>query len=154
MTAAAIHLGWLEPDRVPTKAELMALPYFDKTSSGDFGVIRFMGHDDCGDEVYVMSKKRMGQRAGSLLSGIAKIMGCESEVMLVDTLVLINPLVMLGGFASRRLGWTGFGRPILFYGMNWAFPGLTAAVRETKRRLQSQSVDTARAGVSRINGTH
>ena len=30
----------------------MAMPYFDKTSAEDFGKLKLVGTDDCGNEIY------------------------------------------------------------------------------------------------------
>jgi hypothetical protein len=57
VTAAALHLGMLDKTRIPTREQLMDVPYYDKTSDEDFGSIRYMGTDEFGHDVYVLGKK-------------------------------------------------------------------------------------------------
>ena len=44
--SAAIHLGRLPSDRVPTQEEMMRLTDFDRTESWQIGTLFFKGHDE------------------------------------------------------------------------------------------------------------
>lgn len=121
VTAAALHLGMLDKSRIPTVNELMALPYYDKTSNKDFGVIRLMGRDEWGNDIYVLGKKSMGDRYSSILTGVAELLGAEDQLLAVNCMSHVNWSMKLGGFTSRKLGLTMVGRPIVAWGTQRAF---------------------------------
>lgn len=130
--AAALHLKMIDSARLPNSDDMMLLPYFDKTRSSDFGTIRYMGTDDCGNEVYVLGKKNMGDRCTAMLRGVARLLGVEKDVIAVNCMSRVNLLMMIGGFASRRLGWTILGRPVLFQGTRDAFRNIANLVEITR----------------------
>ncbi|MGE5371415.1 MAG: DUF3189 family protein [Solirubrobacterales bacterium] len=144
VTAAAIHLGMLSPWEIPRVEDFLAVPFFDKTSSSDFGTIKFMGRDRNGNDVFVLSKKNFGQRTKTVLGGLAALMNRTDQVVLVDTFPLIGPDVMLGGFVSRRLQLPQIGRPILFWGMRRCYHRLAGAVLRTKAKLKEAGGDQTR----------
>jgi len=136
VTSAAIHLGMLDASRIPNKEELISLPYFDKTCDADFGRMRLVGIDTRGNLVYVLSKRNLGSHFTSILLGIAEMAGIKEKVMLVNTFPYVNWLMMLGGFISRRLGFSVIGRPILIKGTQKAFFDLAALVNDVKNKLE------------------
>jgi hypothetical protein len=130
--AAALHLKMLDPARPPAFEDMMLLPYFDKTRNIDFGTIRHMGTDDLGHEVYVLGKKNMGDRCTAMIMSVARLLGVEHEVIAVNCMSRVNLFMMIGGFISRRLGWTTIGRPILFRGTRDAFRNIANLVEITR----------------------
>lgn len=132
--AAALHLNLIGKHRLPTFEEMLALPYFDKTSRKDFGSIRFMGVDEGGNEVYILGKKGIGKRYNNILLGIAEILGKKDEIILVDCMSRVNVIMKLGGFTSRRVGWEKLGRPVLNRGARIAFLDLVNLVEITRLR--------------------
>ncbi len=50
---AAIHLGFIPRDKIPKTEELMKLPFYDKQTDKDHGILRLMGKDDLGNEIYI-----------------------------------------------------------------------------------------------------
>lgn len=130
--AAALHLKMIDAALLPNPDDMMLLPYFDKTKNSDFGTIRYMGTDDCGNQVYVLGKKNMGDRCTIMLRGVARLMGVENEVLAVNCMSRVNLLMMIGGFTSRRLGWTILGRPVLFQGTRDAFQSIANLVEITR----------------------
>lgn len=135
VTAAAIHLGWIESHRLPTLEELMKIPYFDKTEQNDYGIIRFMGLDEKGHEVYILGKRNLGWRLNNVLIGLADLTGKKDELMVVNCLAYVNWMMMLGGFMSRRLGLIFPGRPILYEGVKNSFMNLTSMVSTIKLKM-------------------
>ena len=135
VTAAAIHLGLLPTNRLPSFRELMALPHFDKTPGEVYGVIRFMGRTAEGDEVYTLGKKNLGSRLDQVFMGLAELLGVKDQVAVVNTMHHVNVLMMAGGFLSRRLGLVSLGRPILVWGTRLAFPQLVQAVETVKNEM-------------------
>lgn len=137
--AAALHLGWIEKSRLPAIDQLMAVPYFDKTSDEDFGCIRFMGVDEYGNEIYVLGKKSFaGYRYSNLLMGIAEILGVKEELFVVDCMSRVNWIMKLGGFTSRRAGLISLGRPVLGLGTRSAFLNLVNLVEITRLKTMSR----------------
>jgi len=134
VTAAAIHLGLLPQDRVPSAEEFMRVPYFDVQLVEEYGEFKFMGMDERGNEVYIMGKRNMGSMLQPLLEGVAEILGVKkSELLLVDSLPSVNNLMRIGGFLSRRMGWTAIGRPLVIMGTRaayWDFVNVVQRVKE------------------------
>lgn len=141
VTAAALHLGLIDKHRPPTADELMSLPYFDKTTEADFGSIRFMGIDECGNEVYVLGKKSMSERLTHILNGLAQILGVEDQVLVVNAMDRVNISMKLGGFTSRRIGLPLVGRPVVSRGTIKAFFQLVNLVEITRLKALRSNQD-------------
>lgn len=134
--AAAIHLGLLPEDRVPEPGALMRIPRFDRVGSEAHGRAELMGKDASGREVYVLARGPAGKAVERAFFSGAALAGADpAEFFLVDTLACVNLSMRVGGFLSRRLGWTALGRPIVLWGTRRAYARLVRLVRETKRRL-------------------
>jgi hypothetical protein len=125
-------LGLLDHQRIPTEEDLVRIPYYDKTTDADFGKIRYMGTDDAGNDVYVFGKKNFSNRYASVLMGIAKILGEQDQLVMVDCMNRVNWSMKIGGFTSRRLGLTMVGRPIVTWGTRQAFNQLVNLVEITR----------------------
>ncbi len=130
--AAALHLQMIDKARPPSADDMMRLPYFDKTGADDFGIIRYMGQDESGNEIYVLGKKDLGARCSLMINGVARLLGAGDKVITVDCKSRLNIFMMMGGFISRRLGFPRLGRPILFYGTQKAFYRLVNLVEITR----------------------
>jgi len=129
ITAAAIHLGLLPRDRLPAAAELMSLPYFDARSRGEEGEIKYLGTDPFNNDVYAAGKKNLGARFEALLYDLTTALGLPRQgLLLLNTSPFVNPLMVLGGFTSRRLGMTTPGRPLVLLGSRRAYFSLVAFV--------------------------
>lgn len=134
--AAWIHLGKLPLDRIPSAEEILRVPKYDRTLAGDFGRARLAGRDEWGNEVYVLGRGPCAKPVERALeSGFRMAGGDGAELMIVNTLTCVNLSMRVGGFLSRRLGWTGIGRPIVLWGTLKAYPRLARLVRTTKGRL-------------------
>lgn len=133
--AAALHLGLIEKNHLPSMEEMLALPYFDKTSKKDFGSIRFMGVDEFNNEVYVLGKKNVGRRYDNMLKGVASLLGKKDELVFVDCMTRVNIGMKLGGFTSRRMGWVSLGRPVLGRSTRKAFLDLVNLVEITRLKV-------------------
>lgn len=132
VSAAALHLGLLDRGRIPTEEDLMRVPYYDKTTDADFGSIRYMGTDEAGNDIYVFGKKTFNNRYSALLMGIARILGEQEELVMIDCMNRVNWSMKIGGFTSRRLGLTFVGRPIVSWGTRQAFAQLVNLVEITR----------------------
>lgn len=139
MTAAALHLGMLKKNKIPTPDDLIRVPYYDKTSKSDFGSIRYMGTDEFGNDIYVLGKKSLGNRFGSILMGVAEILEKQDELLVVNCMGLVNWSMKLGGFASRRLGLVALGRPVVSWGTRRAFAQLVNLVEITRIKAMREN---------------
>lgn len=118
VTAAAVHLGWLPTDRMPDKAELMKLPYFDRTSDPDHGHIRFMGCDRYGNEIFILGRRNCAKVFENMARGLISVFDvAKDEYLFFNVMPYVNWKMVLGGFSSRRLGFVIFGRPIILSGV-------------------------------------
>lgn len=140
--AAAIHLGTLPQDRVPSAEVLLSVHRFDRTTSRDHGLAEFIGLDSKGHEVYVLARG-----PGSKTVEKAFFSGCciaagpgafnegDGGVLFVDTLQCVNWSMRVGGLLSRGFGWVFVGRPLVVWGTQRAYNQLVELVRTTKLRL-------------------
>lgn len=137
--AAAIHLGWLPPDKPPTPSELMALPRFDRVGKEERGRPELMGRDEYGHDVFVLGRGPEAEAMERAVKcGFALGGGDADDLLIVSTLKCVNLPMRVGGFTSRALGWTRLGRPIVLWGTCRAFPDIVAIVRKTKQLLQDR----------------
>ncbi|HOB07898.1 MAG TPA: DUF3189 family protein [Limnochordia bacterium] len=130
--AAAIHLGKLSTERVPTGGEIRAVELFDQLRSDHRGQVMFFGMDQWGNGIYVCGRGR--DKRGivkAVKSGAALAGGNLDELLFVDTLPAVNWLMRIGGFLSRRLGLVAIGRPLVVKGTQKAFFNLANIVAGT-----------------------
>lgn len=140
-TAAAIHLGFLSPNRRPTFAELLEVPRFDSIRSWEHGRLFQAGIDSDGNEVYTMGRRNSTDLVIKLLKEFTKLNGEDPNALyFVNCVQLLNPFMVTGGYSSRGLGLVWFGRPLVTFGTILSFPILVRIVQRTikeVRRLNS-----------------
>jgi len=135
-TAAAIHLNMLPMDHIPSKADLLSIPFYDTLEKKDRGKIILRGTDEYGNKVYTLSRQFEPRLIISIIKDMWSIMDFkEEDLMIVDTLPSVNTLMRIGGFSSRRLNWVRFGRPIVVKGTLATYHNLVRIVKETKEKL-------------------
>ncbi len=138
VTAAAVHLGWLPTDRLPEKEELNKIPYFDRPVGKDHGFIRFMGEDQSGNSVYVVGRRNAAQVFENMAQGLVEVYGFTPEdFIFIDVMPYVNWKMMLGGFTSRKMGWTWFGRPVIMAGVRFSYWKIVSLVQRIKFCLVS-----------------
>ena len=136
-TAAAIHLNMLPIDRVPTKYDILNVPYYDTLEKKDRGKIIFRGTDEFGNKVYTLSRQFAPELVITAIKDIWGILGeKEEDLLIVDTLPCVNTLMRIGGFSSRRLKWVKFGRPVVVKGTLMTYTNIAQIVKETKEMFQ------------------
>jgi len=122
VTAAAIHVGLVKDNVVPTGSQLLNLPYYDKQLAKDHGLIRYIGEDENKNKIYITSKHNLGRNYETIMRSLACIMEFPNEkLVFVDTMPYVNWLMVIGGFLSRRLGIVSLGRPIVIKGTQISF---------------------------------
>ena len=135
VTAAAIHLGVLDPEKVPGKEELLALALFDRQTQDGHGRLHFFGFDEWGNQVYSVGCRNMGPVLERVLQETAALLGFGGELLFVDTLHCVSVKMRIGGYISRRLGLIACGRPLVVQGTRETYPRLVQLVRRVKAQL-------------------
>ncbi len=134
VTAAAIHLGILPSDRVPSAEEFMAVPNYDTQKEEEHGQYKLMGRDEKGNDVYIVGVENLGCLFERLIRGTAEIFGVrENDFELINSLRYVNNLMRIGGYMSRRMGLVSWGRPLVIRGTQaayWDFVKLVSKVKE------------------------
>ncbi|MCL6477535.1 MAG: DUF3189 family protein [Peptococcaceae bacterium] len=137
VTAACIHLGLLPRDRVPAYKELIGQELFDRQEVCDIGKIVLVGHDNLGNEIYVVGRRSRPNLLYNVTGGLADLFGTGKEnLILVDVSSYVNPSMKAGGFISRRIGLVALGRPIVAWGTLRNYTLLAALVEDVCARLK------------------
>lgn len=136
-TAAAIHLGILRDDRLPSWNDFKKIPYFDQITNKDHGKLIRIGFDQWNNEVYILGRRNSAELVIGIIKEFTQLTGEDpSEYRFVDCVQLFNPLMVTGGFSSRAMGWVNIGRPVVTLGTILSFPILKAKVKKTILELQ------------------
>lgn len=138
VVAAEIHLGRLPCDRIPSVAQIMALPLFDRAEEKDFGRPFFVGRDEDGHEVFILGLGGSVREGLGVIHGLFRLAGREGPLV-VDTLAGLGLMGRIGGGLSRRLGLVAVGRPLAAYGVRGIYPRLVETVAAVRRFLREAS---------------
>jgi hypothetical protein len=140
-TAAALHLEIVPMRRRPKAADFQKLiPYYDRINRGEHGKLIKIGTDYRGREVFILARRNSPQPVINAIKAFSRLNGVDpQDFCFVDVVQLANPLMVLGGFCSRALGWVNFGRPVVSMGTRLAYPVLVRIVRRTLEYLERQS---------------
>ncbi|MGE5576690.1 MAG: DUF3189 family protein [Syntrophothermus sp.] len=139
VSAAAIHLGLLPRDRLPTSQELLSIPHFDRTTPNEVGTPFFMGTDRWGDEVYILGRGRAKRFMKNAIKSLCRIYGFpEQQLLLVDALSILNTTTVVGGTLSRGLGLVSLGRPIAALGIRLSYFNFVRLVERIEMILHEQ----------------
>ena len=133
VTSAAIHLGRLPSDRVPTQQELLSLVDFDLVESWQIGTLFFKGHDEWDNPVYTLGlgpEQALTKQA--LLSFLDQLGLDTGDLFLQHALPHINRYAKVGGALSRRYGLVKWGRPLSAYGIRRDYFQLVDFVKGVK----------------------
>ncbi len=131
VVAAAIHLGQLKSDSLPTDEELMNLTLFDRQGKDAHGQLHFLGFDEQGRHIYSVGCRNAGASVEKTLKEVAGLMGVAGDLHFVDTLRCVNIKMRVGGYLSRRWGLIKLGRPLVLDGTRQAFPNLVKLVEQS-----------------------
>lgn len=142
VVAAGIHLGRVPTDRIPTAQELQRIPLFDGPVGKDHGLIRFMGRDEFGNDIYTLGRRNAGKQIERVLHGLAELVGGPKDLVMVDVLSYVNWIMVVGGYTSRKLGLVTFGRPIVTWGVQHFFWDIASVVQRVKMTVASDNLLT------------
>lgn len=130
VAAASIYLGRLPRERAPRLAELLALPYFDRSDSAGIGDLHYAGRDGRENPVFILGSRRWGAQLRALAALLLQAAGAGApEVAVIDCLAAVSLPVRAGGFLSRRLGCIAAGRPLVGLGIIRSYPRLLELVQ-------------------------
>ncbi|SMO42151.1 DUF3189 family protein [Melghirimyces algeriensis] len=136
VTAAAIHLGKLPENRIPTVKEVMNLPDFDRSLDTYIGTLFYKGKDECGISVYTLGLGREWQVGLRSVESLLQLIGQDpSTFRIVHALNCITFTTKLGGALSRKYGFWWMGRRLAAYGVRKSYPRLVTLVQEVKNDL-------------------
>lgn len=138
VTAAAVHLGKLPQNRLPTAGELLSLELFDKQGSRDIGKIIKVGTDGWGNDVFVVGRLSRPQILFNMFRGLGEHFEIAPEdYMLVDVGMLVNNTMRVGGLLSRGFGLINIGRPLVIRGTISDYQKICDLVSKIKNGLQN-----------------
>ncbi len=137
VVTASIHLGYLPIDRIPTKEEILMLPFYDSAKNSEIGTPRYMGVDIKGNRVYFLGLGHARNYYMELLHEFYKEcnIGLENDIIVTDVTILLNFFTRLGGFMSRKLNMVSIGRPLTVYGILKKYPSFVELVKNVKKTL-------------------
>ncbi len=146
VVAGAIHTGRLPTDRIPRAAEVQGVRHFDQVRSAEHGTVFPAGRGPDGEDVFVVG---LGPGRKVIRRAIASFLDLKGvpreDYLLVDALSRVNPLVHMGGVASRRFGLVGLGRPLVTLGIQLSYWSLVRLVRETQAEVSRRGGGGAEA---------
>ena len=139
VTAAAIHLGYLPVERVPSAREIMDVPLYDKQANSDQGRLFFLGIDDHNNEIYIVGCRSLGDSFENILRSIGDIVKIKhSDTIMINTLSAVNWKMRIGGFLSRELGAVSLGRPIVLSGTRSNYYKFVKMVQDVQKSFLSK----------------
>lgn len=138
VTAAAIHMGYLPSDRLPTIREILTVPFYDKAENHQIGLANFMGIDAGQCEIYFLGLGHARDYyTGILYEFINEInLHKKNEIIVIDVTPLLNSRTRLGGFMSRRLNIVNIGRPLTAYGILKNYSNFIGLVKNVQTAFQ------------------
>ncbi|MDD3225345.1 MAG: DUF3189 family protein [Clostridium sp.] len=137
--AANIHINKLPMDRIPSSEELLDLPTFDKIEKDQIGHLIYIGKDEYDTKVYTLARKYKPNIVIPAITDMYSILyGSTDGLYIVDTKPAVNLLMDIGGYASRKLHFVSFGRPIVTKGTQKAYMDIVNIVKGVKNNLKSK----------------
>ena len=134
---AAIHLGHLPLEKVPTNSEIMAMPLYEKMEGEEHGSLFFCGKDEFGNEVYVLGRRSLNLVVEPVLKYLANKF--DTAIMVVNAVTYVNLIMKVGGFLSRKLNLIFIGRPLVLWGTRKAYNKFTQEVKKIKESFNANT---------------
>lgn len=143
VVAAALHVGILPEDRFPTTQELLSCPFFDGFHQKNAGELHFMGKDKDKNLVFTMGCLGAGELVEKAMRSILEVVKENQQsnnhnIIMVNTLHLVNVPLKIGGYLSRKLGLVSPGRWLAIRGILQSYPKIEELVREVKSKLNKE----------------
>ena len=142
VTAASIYLNLLPRNRLPTRRELIRLPYFDRIKNDEVGPLRYMGRDRRGCRVFVMGSREWSEEIKKLFKDLLPLLAVPPPAaLLLNCFPGLNLLARIGGFISCRLGVPALGRPLVCQGIRLHYHRLLRQVELLESRPDLFALD-------------
>jgi hypothetical protein len=140
VTAAAIHLGQLPEDTIPDGSEFTKLAFYDVQKRITHGNLYLSGIDSGNNQIYILGRRGKSQAVSNLAEDLMRALGADKEsIMLVNAAKHVNLTMRIGGLLSRHLGMVKWGRPIVIWGTQKAYPYLAYLVKNVRLKVASDS---------------
>lgn len=140
VVASAIHLGRLNPAKIPETRDITRLPLFDTVTQNELGHIIYNGTDEYGNNIYTLGIKKTKNLVIPAINDMYKaIFGNTDGLYLVDVSPATDIFMKLGGLISRGLRMQPLGLPIVVYGTKRAYPKIVRIVENTKNAVKNYS---------------
>lgn len=133
---SAVHLGKLPSDRIPSKQEILKLPYFNRLQYKDMGRLLYHGTDEFNNKVYTIGRgtsKALVPAMRNLTLELHQLYGLKEAFAYVNTSGTVPPTMTMGGFFSRGLKIDVIGVPLLAIGARSTYPNIIALAKKTKQ---------------------
>ncbi len=135
--SAALHIGMVSKDQIPSNQEILNLPHYDKTENAEIGTPFFFGNDEMDNQVYVVGMKSDKKMVKNSIQSFLKDSGVPgTSYVFINTLNNVNWWTRVGGFLSRGLGLVNIGRPLTVFGLKKVYFEFVKMVVKIKRDLK------------------
>lgn len=144
--AAAYHLKILNnTGEIPSKDEILSVPYFNKLNKKDAGRFIFHGKDDEGNIVYTLGRRSSKLVVPSVIHFTEMLSNryqLNEKIIFSNTSPVVPLPMTVGGFLSRGLGFDLIGVPLLLKGAQQCYKHITQLVDETKEMARNTKEPT------------
>ena len=137
VVTAAIHMGYLPMNRLPSKKEILTIPFYDKAENNEIGIPRCMGVDANHRIICFMGLGHARHYYTTMLYEFYNEISVtkNKDVIIIDVTSLLNGSTRLGGFLSRKLKIVGIGRPLTVFGIQRKYKYFTELVQNVKETV-------------------
>ncbi|MCO7125650.1 DUF3189 family protein [Sporolactobacillus shoreicorticis] len=138
--AAAYHLKKISADHKLTKAEILAVPFFNKLNSSDMGKIIYHGIDDEGNSVYTVGRgtsKHLVPALNNLSLLLQQKYKGTEKIIFSNTSPTVPFAMTIGGLCSRWLKIDLIGVPLLVLGAKQCCQDINRLVASTKKAART-----------------
>jgi hypothetical protein len=133
--AAAVHLGKLTPDRIPTRDDILNIDLYNKLTYADMGRLIYRGTDKEGCKVFTLGRgtsKVLVPCLRNLIMLLNEECGISEKVIFSNMSPTVTLPMTIGGFFSRGLGIDFIGVPLLVFGSKLAYTHVVELVNKTR----------------------
>jgi len=136
IVASAIHMGYLPIDHIPTKEEILNVPYYDQSPKESRGTPIYIGTDEELRKIYVVGMGAYRKEYTEIGYNFAFQLNndVKRNIQIINVTPLLRFSVKVGGFLSRRAGLIKLGRPLTVVGIQKNYNLFVELVTDVKKR--------------------
>lgn len=136
IVASAIHMGYLPVDRIPTKEEILNIPYYDQSPKEFRGTPIYIGTDEKLRKIYALGMGSYRKEYTEVAYNFAFQLSTDvkKNIQIINVVPLLSFSVKIGGFLSRRVGLIKLGRPLTVAGIQKRYNLFIELVEDVKKR--------------------